>query len=209
MLQTLKKCCRCQENKSTDDFCRNKRSKDGLNWECKTCVSNRCRTKEYRAKVKVYLANRTEEHKSKEKRQKEEYFRKRRDQKAKYDIEYRNRNKRRIQEYKKNWEQKNRDNPIRKIKTNLRRRVMHVLKGNLKADKTFALIGCTAEEFKRHLESLWLPGMSWENYGEWHIDHIRECFRFDLSDPEQQRICFHYTNQRPLWKRDNLTRKRT
>lgn len=46
--------------------------------------------------------------------------------------------------------------------------------------------------------------MSWENYGEWHIDHIKPCSSFDLSDPKQQKECFNYTNLQPLWAIDNL-----
>ena len=46
--------------------------------------------------------------------------------------------------------------------------------------------------------------MNWENYGVWHIDHIIPCARFDLSDPGQQKICFHYTNLQPMWGEDNL-----
>lgn len=49
------------------------------------------------------------------------------------------------------------------------------------------------------------PGMTWENYGtEWHVDHIVPCSYFDLTDPEQQRICFNYRNLQPLWAKDNL-----
>ena len=50
--------------------------------------------------------------------------------------------------------------------------------------------------------------MSWDNYGihGWHIDHIRPCASFDLTDPEQQRQCFHYPNLQPLWAFDNLSK---
>lgn len=100
------------------------------------------------------------------------------------------------------------DNPIFKIKVNLRRRVHHALMGENKSAKTFELIGCSAEDFKTHIEGLWLEGMSWDNYGPsgWHVDHIKECHTFDLSDPHQQRECFHFSNQRPLWAKDNLRR---
>ena len=46
--------------------------------------------------------------------------------------------------------------------------------------------------------------MNWDNYGVWHLDHIIPCARFDLSDPEQQKICFHYTNLQPMWGEDNM-----
>ena len=55
-----------------------------------------------------------------------------------------------------------------------------------------------------HLESLFVPGMTWDNQGEWHIDHVIPCAAFDLTDPAQQSECFHYTNLQPLWAVDNL-----
>lgn len=78
--------------------------------------------------------------------------------------------------------------------------------------RTLDLIGCSIPELKVHLQSKWLSGMNWENYGTyrrgqpmtWHIDHIRPCASFDLTDPEQQRECFHYTNLQPLWAIDNI-----
>jgi len=70
------------------------------------------------------------------------------------------------------------------------------------------LLGCTPAEFRVHIERLFLPGMTWANRGEWHIDHIRQCSEFDLTDPTQQAACFHYTNLRPLWDDDNRRRQR-
>jgi len=61
------------------------------------------------------------------------------------------------------------------------------------------------EEFKQYLASKFTERMNWENYGRkgWHIDHIKPCVSFDLSDPEQQKQCFHYTNLQPLIKINN------
>lgn len=55
-----------------------------------------------------------------------------------------------------------------------------------------------------HIADQFVNGMTWENMGQWHIDHIRPCASFDLTDPEQQKECFHYTNLQPLWATDNL-----
>jgi hypothetical protein len=95
-----------------------------------------------------------------------------------------------------------------KIASNLRARVAQALKwsGVKKSAKTFELIGCTVPELRAHLETQFLPGMTWDNWTRdgWHVDHIRPCASFDLTDPEQQRACFHYTNLQPLWWEDNL-----
>ena len=57
----------------------------------------------------------------------------------------------------------------------------------------------------KHIEQQFQPGMSWERHGkDLHIDHIKPCAAFDLTDPEQQKICFHFSNMRPLWAVDNL-----
>ncbi len=96
--------------------------------------------------------------------------------------------------------------PESRITENLRRRTRAVLEGINKSDNTLALIGCSPKELKKHLESLFTKGMSWSNYGKWHIDHIKPCSSFDLTIESQQRECFNYQNLQPLWARDNLSK---
>lgn len=72
-----------------------------------------------------------------------------------------------------------------------------------KSARTFELIGCSPVELRAHIESLFLPGMSWENRLLWHVDHKKPLASFDLRDPVQQRLAFHFTNLQPLWARDN------
>lgn len=74
----------------------------------------------------------------------------------------------------------------------------------VKSSKTSDLLGCTVEELRYFLEAEFTEGMTWENYGEWHIDHIRPCASFNLENPEEQKRCFHWTNLQPLWAQDNL-----
>lgn len=87
-------------------------------------------------------------------------------------------------------------------------RINEAMHGRIKAGRTMELVGCTAAELRDHLESQFQPGMSWENYGEWHVDHRRPCASFDLLDPAQQLECFHHTNLQPLWALDNLRKSK-
>jgi hypothetical protein len=86
----------------------------------------------------------------------------------------------------------------------IRSRISVAVSGKTKSDRTTALLGCSIPFLRGYLSALWEPGMSWENYGEWHIDHKRPCASFDLTDPAQQAKCFHFLNLQPLWASDNL-----
>ena len=87
----------------------------------------------------------------------------------------------------------------------LRKRIYRVMRGVLKSAPTLRLLGCTVDHLKFHLESKFKRGMNWENYGrKWHIDHVLPCASFDLTDPRQQAICFHYTNLQPLEAKANI-----
>ena len=88
----------------------------------------------------------------------------------------------------------------------LRARIREAIKNGYKSAKTIELLGCSIEEVKSHLESQFTEGMTWDNHGEWHIDHIIPCASFDLTDPEQQKKCFHYTNMQPLWASENISK---
>ena len=98
--------------------------------------------------------------------------------------------------------------PKNRLMKCLRHRLQRVLSGQIKAASALQLLGCPIESFQLYLQSRFLPGMAWSNYGYWgwHVDHIRPCTSFDLSDPEQQRICFHFSNLQPLWGPDNLSK---
>ena len=103
-------------------------------------------------------------------------------------------------EYSRNYSKKRRQEDILyKITGNLRARFASIMKTN-KSRSAKDLIGCDILFLKDYLESKFLPTMTWENYGEyWHIDHIKPCIKFDLSDKEEQVKCFHYTNLQPLF----------
>jgi len=97
-----------------------------------------------------------------------------------------------------------------RLRRTLSARVRVAVKNNSgkKAFGSIYLLGCSIAHARQHLESQFLPGMTWENHSTdgWHIDHIKPCASFDLTDPEQQKRCFHYTNLQPLWATDNLSK---
>lgn len=101
--------------------------------------------------------------------------------------------------------EKRKNDPAFHMMCLLRRRLHRALDGKQRAGQTIELAGCDMPTLMRHIESLWQPGMSWENHSQhgWHVDHIKPCAAFDLSDPIQQKECFHYTNLQPLWASDN------
>jgi len=67
-------------------------------------------------------------------------------------------------------------------------------------------VGCDVDTLRAHLERQFVDGMTWENQGEWHIDHVRPCASFNLDNEDERHKCFHYTNLQPLWGPDNLSK---
>lgn len=88
-----------------------------------------------------------------------------------------------------------------RLRVTLRRRLNHALKGS--SVSAVRDLGCSLPDLRSHIESLFKPGMTWNNYGEWEIDHIRPLAGFDLSDPTQALREVHFSNLQPLWKSEN------
>ena len=93
------------------------------------------------------------------------------------------------------------------LKKRLRGRLWQALKGINKSKSTMELLGVPHMDFlKTWLECKFKEGMTWENRHLWHIDHVLPCSSFDLTKPEEQAKCFHYTNLQPLWASENLSK---
>jgi len=73
-----------------------------------------------------------------------------------------------------------------------------------KTNRTKELLGCTEKKLLEFLRNKYQPGMRDDNYGLWHVDHIKPVKSFDLTNPLHVKECFHYTNLQPLWASDNL-----
>jgi hypothetical protein len=93
-----------------------------------------------------------------------------------------------------------------RIRTGIATTISHTIKRGLRRGRCFGLVGYTVQELKTHLESRFLPGMTWDNYGEWHIDHVipQAKFKYRTVDDPDFVACWALTNLQPLWRDDNL-----
>lgn len=96
--------------------------------------------------------------------------------------------------------------PHGRIHHRIRARVYEWLGTKKGGKRTFDLLGYTLAELRQHIERQFLPGMTWENAGKWHIDHIVPLTSFTISGPDDPEIrrAWALTNLRPLWATDNV-----
>lgn len=142
-----------------------------------------------------------------------QYYVANRERLLKINKEYAEANQERIKVWHRNYgreyvRKRRRDDPQWKIKGTLRSRLRYALKGRPKGVSSGMLLGCSGEQARIHIESLWSNGMNWANHGrgpgKWQIDHIRPFTRFDLQDPMQLATVCHYSNLQPLWFDDHV-----
>lgn len=101
--------------------------------------------------------------------------------------------------------QKAMENPALRIKKRVMNRIWCAMRRqSVNGMGSFSLVGCSPGFLRDHIAKQFAPGMSFDNYGKWHVDHIRPCASFDLNDPEQLAECFNWRNLQPLWASDNL-----
>lgn len=126
-----------------------------------------------------------------------------------YIKEYREKNAEKIRESKRNYERTRKDNdPIYKLISNFRTAIYQVLKEN-NVDKNghyFEVLKYTPEELINHLEKQFTDGMTWDNYGQWHVDHVMPISVHDIQeigDDEFMR-CWSLSNLQPMWGDENI-----
>lgn len=177
-------CKKCNIEKSLENFVRNKSCKDGYRTVCKVC-----RQKYERSSLKVQI----------------------REKNKRWKVNNRDKHL----ENKKRYRERRSQDPSWKLAQNLRTRLSDAVRAltNGKFSKKGSAIkdlGCSIEELKLHLESLFKPGMTWDNYGngmdKWNIDHIEPISRLDANDPESYKRLCHYSNLQPMWQPDNITK---
>jgi hypothetical protein len=190
----MKRCCRCAELRPVDLYYRRRGSPDGLQPICKPCDQQReIQRREYHRLYAQTEARRAVRQTS--------IFRERQNalQRTESHRDYK-------REYLRTKRQ--RDENYR-LGQNLRSSLRRILRGDRGFGPVSArLLGCSLAELRAHIEARFQPGMTWDNHGDWHVDHIVPLSDFDLRDETQRLAGCNYHNLQPLWARDNILKGR-
>lgn len=204
----MKICKICCQNLTFDNYHKNKLAKDGLDNRCKYCCKQY--KKQHRLdNLSTYKQKRKAAH---EKIKDDIEFKK---SKAIYDKLYALKNKSKIRMRDKIYRQKTKDkrnaiNRVRlqnkrkndllfKLKTNISNYIRDCLKSKKMGRSYKQFISYEIIDLIKHLESKFTSGMTWENYGEWHIDHIIPVSSFDFNNETEIITCWSLENLQPLW----------
>lgn len=209
-MEQQKQCCRCKQKKLLSEFSPCQNEMFGVGHYCHSC--HKILQGEYynRHKHDPSFRERAKSHYRK-------YYSKNKEHINKKGKLYSIKNRAKTREYDRLWHRNHRDKTKlskqrynNKIETRISNAIStpigRLLHGKKAGRKWQTLTGWTLEELMAHLKKQFKDGMSWDNYGQWHIDHIipKAYFKFEsASDPEFKR-CWALSNLRPLWAKDNL-----
>lgn len=197
-MENTRKCRKCEIEKPLDSFRRMKTNRDGIALVCKKCTNKQCRDLRHakRRAANAFIRKEKENGLKRENFHSEEEWKNHLESLKKAGVE----------NFIKNKERKDvRKTPQWKRASSLRSSLRTLVRNLNPSKRIIEIVGKNHEELKIYLESLFKPGMSWENYGKhgWHVDHILPCASFDLTSEEAVRRCFHFSNLQPLWSKEN------
>lgn len=198
----MKQCTKCNNYKILECFSKDQKRPDGLQLSCKEC--NRLYYEKNKEKIKEYK----ELHK-KSKQEYDQSYRKNNQSSIQLkDKTYYANNKETIKKRVSEWQKKQAKESHYRITKSLRDRLRKAIKNGQKNGSAIKDLGCSIEEFKKYLETLFDINMSWDNHGfdGWHIDHIKPLCTFDLTNIEEFKKACHYSNLQPLWATENLAK---
>lgn len=137
------------------------------------------------------------------------WYQENKEHRKQYLKEYREKNIDKIREKKRVYEKNKKDSdPLYKLISNFRTAIYQVLKENnvQKNGHYFDVLKYTPEELMSHLESKFIDGMTWDNYGEWHVDHIKPISSFNINEigDDEFMECWKLGNLQPLWGIENI-----
>jgi hypothetical protein len=209
-----KVCSKCKEEKNFCEFGNRSNSKDGKSSQCKKCHNER--SAEYQKRNYKECLERQKKWRNRNPEWVYDRYKKYREENPEKIKELRERfytnNPYKRKEYRENYKprkheqrkERRESDPIFVLINNIRSRLYKYLTklDITKKNKTFDIVGCNPLQLKEHLEKQFVDGMTWENKGDWHIDHIIPLSSAKTED-ELYKLC-HYTNLQPLWAIDNI-----
>jgi len=200
-MNNMKKCSKCKIDKPLNEFSKYQKAAEGKQSYCKSCgkIEKDKWNIENREHIKAYVARKWKENPEKIKAQSRAFIEKN----PHYHRDWKNKYKQKIAAHTK----LRRDTePLFKLRGLLRHRIKESLKRkNFKKNKRMVeWLGCSVQDVAAHLERQFKPGMTWENHGKWHIDHIVPLSSATTTE-EMYQLC-HFTNLQPLWAAENLSK---
>jgi len=200
-----KVCSKCKQELTIEMFNKDKSKIDGYYSSCRLCKKSYYNNRYKEIKKANYLRNVGVERKKARGR----YYENREVRIAKTK-EYNKEHKEEKLKYQRIYNKKYLYNDIKyRLSRAIRTKIVRTIKkGSKNRQRWELLVGYTVEQLKKHLENLFRPGMSWSNYGKWHIDHIKPISAFDYNDYRDQtfKICWSLENLQPLWAKDNISK---
>lgn len=204
-MATRKRCSKCKEELLTECFQKDSTKVDGLYSSCREC-----RRKHYAVfggEVKKQWYSKNKEIIRKKAR---EVYVNNREKELKRIQEYHNSHKEEQRIYNKNYARENYYSDIKyRISRSVRTKIVRTLKQGRKGRQRWeSLVGYSLEDLRVRLEALFKNGMSWENYGKWHIDHIKPISSYQYKDYTDNSFkeCWKLENLQPLWAFDNINK---
>ena len=201
--EQTKVCTTCKEEKSISEFHKEKKGKYGVKSRCKECFYE---YKKNNPKEKEYRRTNYERHREKKLAYKKQYRENNTEKIKQQSKEYNSRPevKKAKTKYNREYERSRKANDeLYKFKKNIQANISRSIRsmGYRKNSRTQDILGCDYNFVRSYLEKQFKDGMTWDNYGEWHIDHIKPISSAkDFADAIKLN---HYTNLQPLWAEDN------
>lgn len=194
-----KSCCKCKTNKDGIKFIKVSEVNSKCYYRCQSCQTKKNRAY-WKKNRKTLLPINRQKHKR--------WYETNRASKLASNKAWYKANKEKAQNYHREYERKKRKNPIYRLHQSISSALRRGLKGSKNKQKWQTILGYSTEQLKQHLESLFTKGMTWKNYGKWHIDHKRPIASFDISSQhcDDFKTCWALSNLQPLWAKDNLSK---
>lgn len=205
---STKVCSKCEQEKELSDFAKDKDCLEGYRGCCKLCRKEYQREwcAENRERLNENSRQWTMNNQDKKRASALKYYYKNKDKHTEYSRQWQKNNPEKVKVKMKRYRLRHSLIPSYRLTNNIRNGINKSLHRNKKGYHWESIVGYTIKELMRHIEKQFTKGMSWANYGKWHIDHVLPVsfFEFKTFNDTEFKMCWRLENLQPLWAIDNL-----